>query len=139
MLCVYYRLDPGPTYACHTCEWTVNNNGTRLVHHYLAYTVYGKTSMGKTFAVFHSIVNVVLLIMGFSIGSTSLQQCYSKILWCIDISHSKLESFAPQMFSHIWYVLMYICMYVFVHVHTSFMSLQLLCFLGPTDPWNIKI
>ena len=118
LLCVHYRLHPGPTYACHTCEWTLNNNGTRLVHHYLAYTVYSKTSVGENFC--SSSLNCECCPMNYGLfdwqyKSTTMN---SEILWHIDISHSKLVSFPPQMFSHIWYVLMYICMYVFVHVHT---------------------
>ena len=139
---MYYRLHPGPTYACHTCEWTVNNNGTRLVHHYLAYTVHSKTSVGKNFCSFSLNCECCPANHGLFDWQYKSTTMNSEILWCIDISHAKLESFPRRCFPiYGMYVLMYICMYVSVHVRTCHSGHfnWILSFLGPTDPWNIKM
>ena len=62
--------------------WVVSNlTGTRVgvsLKSLESYTIYGKTCAGENFVVFHSIANLFLRIMAFSIGNTCLQKFYSE-------------------------------------------------------------
>ena len=77
---------------------------------YTSVAIYGKMSMGKTFAVFiifHSTANVFLWTMALLIENISQHQCYNESftesLFCILKTNKKRKSFLPWMFSCIQY------------------------------------
>ena len=141
LLCVHYRLHPGPTYACHTCEWTLNNNGTRLVHHYLAYTVYSKTSVGENFC--SSSLNCECCPMNYGLFDWQYKST-TMLQWnFMAHRHFPLQTwkFSPaDVFPYMVCVNVHLYVRICTCTHMSFRPLQLNVFyvswakLGPNRP-----
>ena len=61
-------------------------------------TIHGKTSMEAVFMPFHSIMNLFLQIMTFSISSIRLEQCYNESFTTNSHFPLKTQKFSLRLF-----------------------------------------